>query len=122
MVLQEIHPARELVLIDLALGESHFQDVRCGAVGRRGIRARCDVRVMVRLRVVEVTYDHVGDHTDEEKKQDHDDHPRYAEVPVGTAEENPANLASGPEGADVNASLYSHAKPLPLTSLRTYRY
>jgi hypothetical protein len=117
MVLQETHPARELIFVDLALGESHLQEVRGRAVGRRCRHTRTDVRVVVRLRVVEVTYDEVGDRADEEKKQDHDDQPRYAGSPVGTAEEHSANLASRTEGADVNASLYSHAKPLSSSSL-----
>jgi hypothetical protein len=73
MLFQEAHPARELVLVDLALGESHLQEVRGRAVGRRCRHTRTDVRVVVRLHVVEVTYDEVGDGADEEKEQNHDD-------------------------------------------------
>ena len=105
MVFQEGHATRELVLVDLALGEPHLQEVRGRTVGRRRRRTRADVRVVVRLRVVEVTYDEVGDSADEEKEQDHDDQPRYAEAPVGTAVEHSANLASGTEwsqGTDVD--------------------
>jgi hypothetical protein len=46
------------------------------------------VRVVVRLRVVEVTYEEVGDGADEEKEQNHDDQPRYSEAPIGTSVED----------------------------------
>src|SRR5271154_1321374 len=69
---------------------------------------------MVRLRAIEVADDQVRDATEEEKKQDHDDQPRYSEAPVGTPYECPANelTTAGTERTDVKRPLYSHARPL----------
>jgi hypothetical protein len=68
MVFQEVHPARELVLVDLAFGETHLQEVRGSAVGRRRAHGGGPVHVVMRLRVVEVADYEVRNRADEEKK------------------------------------------------------
>jgi hypothetical protein len=111
MILQETHATSELVFFDLSLGESHLQDISGRGVGRRGAHRNAPVRVVVRLGVVEVTDDHVGDRTDEKQKKKHEYQPRYPEARVGTSAKKPADDATSPgtEGTDVPYLLNSHA-------------
>ena len=46
--------------------------------------ARRDVRVTMRLRVIELADDAVRDRRDDNKEQNHDDQPRYSGTPEGT--------------------------------------